>query len=372
MEEENLAFSHKIVTLLSNPRRLIFTILAGNTLVNTAATACATSVAISLFGKKGVGIAIAFMLFVLLLFGELIPKTYAFLSAEKVARFSAYPLLVMVKLFTPIRAILYRITTTMIKRLGFMVPKDSTEITEAEIKSLIKIGHREGIVEDEEKELIYGVFDFKGQCAKDIMTPKPDVMALDFDIEHEQILRLTKEAKYSRLPVYRDTLDNIVGVVYAKDILFDPSKNLKDLIRESFFVPESKKIDSLLGDLQKRAIQMAIVTDEYGVTTGIVTMEDILEEIVGEIVDEHDKEELDIVKIDDKTYKISGFLHINEANEKFNLKIKTEEVDTMGGFVAMVMQRIPKENEEFVYGKYKFTISKTVKNRVKEIIITRL
>lgn len=372
MEETDPILSHRIVKLLSKPKGLFFTILAGNTLVNTAASACATMVCLSIFGSKGVGIAIGFMLVVLLLFGEVIPKTYAYLFSERFSKLSSFPLLIAVQLLAPIRNLLFVVTDNMINKLGFIAPKDSQEITEDEIKSLIAIGHREGVVEDQEKKMIYGVFEFKGQSVKDIMTPKIDMKALDFDMSQDEILAYTKKAKHSRLPIYRNSVDNIIGVIYAKDILLNPQGSLKDSMREAYIVPESKKIDNLLSDLQKRSIQLAIVKDEYGLTTGLVTMEDTLEEIVGEIVDEYDKEEPPIVKVSDKVYKVNGLLHINEANAELNLNINTEEVDTIGGFVSLTLQKIPQENEELIYGNHKFRVSKVERHRIKEIIITRI
>ncbi len=371
MEEKNTISSGRIVVLLSRPRRFLFTILTGNTLVNIAASSCATIFSLALFGTSGIGIAIGFMFFVLLVFGEVVPKTYAYINAEKFSQAVAYPLEIIIKIFSPFRKILYLITDTVIKRLGFIAPKDTSEITIEEIKSLIKIGHREGVVKDKELEMIYGVFEFKDQLAKDIMTPKINIKALDFNMPHEEVLEYIKDAKHSRLPVYRETLDNIVGIVYAKDVLFKANTNLKDLIKEVYFVPESERIDHLLSDLQKGFIQMAIVADEYGVTTGLVTMEDILEEIVGEIVDEYDKEEKLLTKIDKKTYRINGMLRIDEANEKLGLNIKTEQVDTIGGFISLIMQKIPAENEEITYKKFKFKVTKVEKNRIKEIIITK-
>jgi len=372
MEQKHPRAAHEIVKLLSRPRALFFTILAGNTLVNTACSASATMVAISYFGDKGVGIAIGAMLIILLLLGEIIPKTYAYLFAENFARMANRPLKMIIGIMKPVRGVLFFLTDRMINRLGYIVPVDSGEISDEEIKTLVKIGHREGVVEDEQKELIYGVFDFKGQMASDIMTPKVDIKALNFELSKEHVITYTKESKHSRLPVYRDTLDNIVGTVMAKDILFNPDNSLKDVMKEAYFVPESMRIDHLLSDLQKRSMQMSIVTDEYGATIGLVTMEDILEEIVGEIVDEYDKEEPEIVKLNDNQYRISGRLHIDDANRIFKLNIKTKEIDTMSGFAAMILQKIPLEGEEFMYGKYKFRICRVDKRRVTEIILTKI
>jgi len=372
IEEKDPGSAQRIRVLLSKPRRLFFTILTGNTLVNTAATACVTVVAMDIFGPKGMGLAIGFVLVIVFIFGEILPKRYAYLCTEEYSIFACRPLQIAVWLLMPIRVLLLKATDKIINRLGFFVPKDIEHITEDEIKSVIKIGHREGVVDVEEKELIYGVFDFKGQRAKDIITPKADIKAIDADMPGNEIRSYAKDAKHSRLPVYRDTLDNIIGVAYAKDLLFDPGRKLDSVMREAYFIPESKKIDSLLAELQKRSIQMAIVTDEYGTTTGVVTMEDILEEIVGEIVDEYDKEEPSIVKIDADTYRIKGLLHIDEAGRALGIDIKTDEVDTMGGFAALILQRIPKENEEFSYGGYTFRISRVERHRIKELIVKRV
>jgi len=361
----------RIVAILSRPRSFILTILTGNTLVNIAASCAATIFAVHHFGEMGVGIAIGVVLFALLIFGEVLPKTYAYLFAEKFAHFAVYPISIVIKILWPVRKVLSLITDSIIERLGVIAPKDTTEITEEEIKSMVKIGHREGVVEEIEKEMIYGVFDFKDQRAKDIMTHKIDIKALDFDMPSEKIIEYVKKVKNSRLPVFRDTVDNVIGIAFAKEILFNPSDNIKDMLREPYFVPESERIQKLLGDLQKRAIQLAVVTDEYGMTTGIVTMEDILEEIVGEIIDEYDKEKELITRIDENNYRLNGLLRIDEANKTFKLGIKTEEVDTMGGFVSLLMQKIPKENETVTYKKFEFKVVKVYRNRIQELLLTK-
>ena len=361
----------RIVAVLSRPRSFIFTILTGNTLVNIAASSSATIFAVHHFGEKGLGIAIGVVLFILLIFGEVLPKTYAYLFAEKFSRFAVYPIGIFIKILWPVRKVLSLITDSIIERLGSIAPKDTTEITEEEVKSMVKIGHREGVVEETEKEMIYGVFDFKDQRAKDIMTHRIDIKALDFDMPTEKIVEYIKKAKHSRLPVFRDTVDNVVGIAFAKNILFNPGSNIKDILKEPYFVPESEKIQKLLADLQRKAIQLAIVLDEYGMTSGIVTMEDILEEIVGEIVGEYDKEKNRITQIDENNYRLNGLLRIDEANKVLKLGIKTQEVDTVGGFVSLLMQKIPKENETITYKKFEFKVIKVFRNRIQEILITK-
>ncbi|MFH1791822.1 MAG: CNNM domain-containing protein [Candidatus Omnitrophota bacterium] len=372
MESERPVRTERIIKLLSKPRSLFFTILAGNTLVNTAASACVTVAAVSHFGAKGVGIAIGFMLIVLLLLGEIIPKTCAYMYSEGFASFAVRPLGGAIVLLAPLRKLLLAVTDSMINALGYIVPKDSSEITEEELKSLVKIGHREGVVEEEEKKMIYGAFDFRGLTVKDIMTPKFEVRAIDIAMAPDRAAAYARDAKHSRLPVYDRSLDNVLGVVYAKDLLLAGGAPVRGLMKGAYIIPESKKINLLLADLQKKAIQMAVVKDEYGTTTGIVTMEDILEEIVGEITDEYDKDEPPITRLGKGAYSVSGLLHINDANEKLGLGIETEEVDTVGGFVSLVMQKIPSENEEFVSGGYRYKVVKVENQRVKEVLISRI
>jgi len=372
MEKNNTASTDRILAILSHPRRFLLTILTGNTLVNIAATSYGTMFVMHHFGHEDIGLGAIVILFVLLIFGEILPKTYAYLYAEKFSSFVAYPVTFVILIFTPFRKVLSLITDSVVEWLGFIAPKDSPDITNDEIKSMIKIGEREGIVKETEKEMIYGVFEFRDQRAKDIMTPKIDVQALDFDMPEEDVVKYVKIAMHSRLPVYRDSLDNVTGIAYSKDILFNSNKRLKDIMREAYFVPESERIHNLLTELQKRSIQMAIVTDEYGITTGIVTIEDILEEIVGEIVDEYDKEIKLITKIDEKTYRVKGLLKIDDANKLLKLGIKTAEVDTMGGFVSLLMQKIPNENESIVYKKFKLTVTRVYKNRIEELIVKKI
>lgn len=368
MGERNARSSQKILSLLTKPRRFLFTILTGNTLVNTAATSLGTVFSMSLFGGKGLPIAIGSMFFIIILFGEVLPKSYAYMFAQGFSSYAIYPLEILIKIFTPIRQALYAITDNIIKRFGFMVPQDNPEITEDEIKSVIKISHREGVVKETEKDLIYGVLRFRGQRARDIMSPKIHIKAINFDLPQEKVVEYAKEARHSRLPVFRDSLDNIIGIAHTKDILFNPGTNLKDIMKEAHFIPESETIDMVMADLQKRSIQMVIVTDEYGVTTGVVTMEDILEEIVGEISGEFDREEALITKIGDAAYRLGGTLKIEEANKKLRINIRTHEVETIGGFISLILQKIPKENDEIVFEGYKFRVSKTGKNRINEII----
>ncbi|MDD4202829.1 MAG: hemolysin family protein [Candidatus Omnitrophica bacterium] len=372
IEQTEPRSAERLLELLSKPKRLFFSILMGNTLVNIALTACVTSIAVNFFEQNAVAIAITVTFICLILFGEILPKTFASLFSVEVAKKASFPLKFVIWLLSPFVSVLLTITNKIITHLGGIVPQDSAEISDKEIKSMIEIGHRQGVVEYDEREMIYGVFDFKDLKASDVMTPKPDIMAIDLESTKKEIFSYVRKAHHSRLPVYKTSMDNILGILHAKDALLNPDKDIYKIMKSPYCVPESICIDQLLLNLQKKCIQMAIVVNEYGITTGIITIEDILEEIVGEIVDEYDIEQPKIVKIDDNTYKISGLLNINEANDEFDLGIDTAEIDTMGGFISMRMQKIPEEGEEVIYKNWSFKAIKIEKRRVKEILMKRI
>ena len=372
IEQTDKKAAQRLFALLANPKRLFFSILTGNTLVNVALTSCLTAISVKLFQSNALYVAIPASLILLLLFGEIIPKTVAYLISETFAKNASYLLGFLIKVLRPLVNVLLFITNNVIARLAGIVPQDSAEISDDEIKSMIEIGYRQGVLEDDEREMIQGVFDFKDLKAADVMTPKPDIIGVDLESTKKDIFEHIRNAHQSRLPVYKENMDNVLGVLHTREVLLNPDKDIYSIMKPPYFVPESICIDQLLLNLQKKCIQMAIVVNEYGVTAGVVTIEDILEEIVGEIVDEYDDNQQKIEKIDENTYKINGLLNINEANDEFKLEIDTEEIDTMGGFVSLYLQKIPEKGEEFVYKNWRFRIIEIENRRIKEILMTRI
>jgi CBS domain containing-hemolysin-like protein len=363
--------ANRILRLLSDVHKLLITILVGNTLVNIAASAIFASIFYRSFGEKGVGLSIVIMTLILLVFGEVTPKMYSLSHAETVSFLASLPLMFMEKVFAPLRIVLGGISKAVVRGLGMKIPPERVVITEQEIRSLFSIGEEKGIVKGHEKEMVYSILEFKDLNAADIMTPRIDMTALDMNMNAKELAEEIKKGQYSRLPVYIHSLDNIVGVIYAKDFLLNPKMQVRDIIKEPFFVPESMKIDDLLAQLQKRHMHMAIVADEYGVTSGLVTIEDILEELVGEIRDELDFEKPKIRKVDHKTYEVSGQTHINEINETLDLAIDTEEVDTIGGYVTLLVGRIPTSGESVRIDGYIVTVEDVSKNRVTRLKIEK-
>ena len=371
IESMDLPAAKRVVTLLADPHKLLVTILVGNTLVNIAASAVLADFFYNIMGEKGIGLSILAMTIIVLVFGEVTPKMFALANGERVSFFASRTIKALERLFTPIRLVLSAIANSIVRGLGLKVSSKRPGITEQEIRSLFLLGKKRGIVKEKEKDMIDNILELKELNAADIMTPRIDIVALDLTMEPGDIVREIKESQKSRLPVYVHTLDNIVGIIHSKDFLLDAQTPIRDLVKQPFFAPESMMVDDLLQELQKKNTHMAVVTDEYGVTSGVVTIEDILEEIVGEISDEFDFETPPVRRIDKRTYEVSGQAHIDEVNEKIGLAIETDEVDTIGGYVILQMGKIPCSGDTIEINGFVVTVNDVSKNRITSLTIEK-
>ncbi|MCK4310076.1 MAG: HlyC/CorC family transporter, partial [Methanomicrobia archaeon] len=351
--------------LKNDPERTLTTILIGNNLVNISASSIATSLAIDFFGSKGIGVAVGVMTFLILVFGEITPKSYAIRKAESLALFVAPLFDFLSKIFYPINIAFNGISNLF---LGKNV-KNTPTFTEDEIKTLIDVGEEEGTIAEDEKEMITSIFEFGDTRIKEIMIPRVDMICAEAEETLKKVLNKAIKAGCSRLPVYKDTVDNIVGILYVKDLL----KYVKDgnfnvsadkIKREAYFIPETKRADDLLREMQKKRVHMAIVISEYGGVTGLVTLEDLLEEIVGEIFDEYDVAEDEIVRIDENTVIVDARLAIDELNEKMSLKLPNESFDTLAGFMMEYLDKVPEEGEEVEYENDKFIIEEMDEKKI--------
>ncbi len=358
--------------LKNDPERTLTTILIGNNLVNISASSIATSLAIDFFGSKGIGVAVGVMTFLILVFGEITPKSYAIRKAESLALFVAPLFDFLSKIFYPINIAFNGISSLF---LGKNV-KNIPTFTEDEIKTLIDVGEEEGTIAEDEKEMITSIFEFGDTRIKEVMIPRVDMICAEAEETLKEVLNKAIKAGCSRLPVYKDTVDNIVGILYVKDLL----KYLKDgnfnvsadkIKREAYFIPETKKADDLLREMQKKRVHMAIVISEYGGVTGLVTLEDLLEEIVGEIFDEYDVAEDEIVRIDENTTIVDARLAIDELNEKMSLKLPNESFDTLAGFMMEYLDKVPEEGEEVEYENDKFIIEKMDEKKISKVRIIK-
>ncbi|MCK4311352.1 MAG: HlyC/CorC family transporter [Candidatus Cloacimonetes bacterium] len=347
--------SRRIFRLLRNPRELLIIILLGNTIVNVAAASTAAIIAISIGNKYLshlsqsliMAVEICVMTILLLIFGEITPKLVSFSSPEKVARFSSFFLEIIKYLLWPIIKILEFISSLFSTRKDTLQPAN---LTSEDFKNLIKSRATQDSLEENEKKIITSIFRFSSTLAKEIMIPRVDIIAIDSSEGLTKVKEQIIQSGYSRIPIYKKNIDNVIGIVYAKDIILNPTKQaLTSFIRPPLFITENVKIQNLLNQFKSTKIQIAIVVDEYGGTAGLLTLEDILEELVGEIMDEYDKEKPMISRLSENEYLISGMYSIAELNEEFNLNIDEEEYDNLAEFLYDNFNKVPLKDESFIY-----------------------
>ena len=374
MEEDGVRGAKLVSSLLENSNRLLSSILVGNNIVNIAATSISTSLFITLWGEQGVAAATALMTVLVLIFGEITPKTISANSPEKVSIFVAKPIKVFMVILSPIVWVFNVITKVIFKLLG--VDDDGVKpfITEEELKTMVNVSHEEGVLEMEEREIINNVFEFGDMQAKEAMVQRLDMIAIDLEDSYDEIIELFKQEKLSRMPVYEETIDDIIGILNIKDIIFLSNEeienfDIKQYIRDPFFTYEFKKITQLLEEMKREKSQMAIVVDEYGGTAGLITIEDLVEVIVGDIEDEYDKEEDEIQVISPTEYLVEGSTKISDVNEILDIELESEEFDSIGGYIIGYIKHIPEENELIEVDGIKFNIESVDKNRIKKIRI---
>ncbi len=375
MVEQNVKGAKLLDKLLEDTNKLLGAILVGNNLVNISASSLATVVAMNLSGGSdgslGVGIATGLMTLLILIFGEITPKSLSAQNAQKIALLVVRPISIIVTIFTPIIKILMFITNGIIHLLGGNSDVTKPFITTDELRTIVTVSHEEGVLETEEKQMIYNVFDFGQSCAKDIMIPRTDMVCVDIDATYEEILTLYKAEQFSRIPVYQETHDHIVGVLHIKDLVLNSISpqhfNVTHYLRDAYFVHEFKNNNELFKEMRLKKIGLAIVLDEYGGTAGIVSMEDLIEEIVGDINDEYDSVQDDFVKVSEQEYVVDGTSRISEVNEELGLDIISNDFDSIGGFVIGLFDRFPIEGEQISYKNINFIVEETANNRINSL-----
>ena len=376
MEEDGVRGAKLVGSLLEDSNRLLTSILIGNNIVNIAATSITTSLFTTTLGlgAEGVAAATALMTVLVLIFGEITPKTISANTPEKVSLMVAKPIKLFMIILKPVVGIFNIITKIIFKLLGVDDNGVRPFITEEELKTMVNVSHEEGLLEIEEREIINNVFEFGDMQAKEAMVQRLDIVAIDMEDSYEEIIELFKTEKLSRMPVYEETIDDIIGILNIKDIIFLSDEEVDDFdikkyIRDPFFTYEFKKITQLLEEMKKDKSQMAIVVDEYGGTAGLITIEDLVEVIVGDIEDEYDEEEDEIQVITSKEFLVEGSTKISEVNEVLNINLESEEFDSIGGYIIGYIKHIPEENEIIEVDRVKFNIESVDKNRIKKIRI---
>ena len=379
IEKENHKKAAVLKLWLKKPNEILTTILLGNNIVNILASSIATvltgKILATKFGNYSHPILITTFLMttVILIFGEITPKILAKNFPDKISKIVIMPIYYLSIVSFPIIFILTLISKIITRSFGIKMATENVLITEAEIKSMVIVGEEEGILEKKEKEMIHGVFNFGESSVKDVMVPRINMFAIEGNKTLEEMWDIMLEKGYSRIPVYEEKIDNIIGVVYLKDLLNIAKENklnkkIKEFVRKAYFVPDSKLLIELLQSFRTKKVHIAIAFDEYSGTVGMVTIEDLIEEIVGEIEDEFDNEEEKIIKKDENKYKIDPFLDIDEINKEIEINIpESEEYDTLGGFIYFKLGRVPEVKDEIKEGNIKITIKKIEKNRILEV-----
>lgn len=354
--------------------KMLSAILIGNNLVNNAATALTTSLIIQLFGNSAVGIATGVITLLILIFGEISPKTLATIHSEKMALLYAPLIHFLMKIFTPVIFIVNKLSMGVLFLLRVNPDQKVNTMTEHELRTIVDVSHEDGVIESEEKEMIYNVFDMGDAKAKDIMVPRVHVTFADINSTYDELIEIFREDKFTRLPIYEETTDNVVGTINMKDLLlynYNDKKefHVRDILREAYFTYEYKSISELLVEMRQASINIAIVLDEYGETAGLITLEDLLEEIVGEIHDEYDENEEEFVRqINDWEYIIEGSMNLDDLNDSLGLNLSSEDYDSLGGFIIEHLDRLPEQGDELTTDDgIRLVVEALQKNRVESV-----
>ncbi len=372
--------ANRVARMLEQPEKLLSTILLGNNFVNTAAAALGTMLAISLLGDQGSSVLIATICVtvVLLIFAETTPKTVAARHAERLALFLARPLGLIAWLLTPFVFVLSWIASGFARIIGG-APVPRSLASADEIRTMISVGHKEGTVEEQEAEMLHKVFEFGDRPVREVMVPRPEVVAIEQGSRLSDLLALYAEKPMSRFPVFIENMDNVVGILAVKDMLMALAKGtvsdestINDLIRPAYFAPESKRIDELFAEMRDNNYRMCVVVDEYGGTAGVVSLTRLVEEIVGEVGDELAGVEKDYEIINEYTFQIDGSMRIDEANEEMELDLpEGEDYETVAGFILSLLGHIPKRNEQLRYRDLKVVITEMRGLKIEKILLTK-
>lgn len=363
--------------VISDQGKMLSAILIGNNIVNITASSLATIIAQEAFGDYAISIATGILTIVVLIFGEITPKTAASLYSDKFALAYARIIHCLMVIFTPVIFVINKMANGVMFFMRIDPNKKTNTITENELRTIVDVSHEEGVIEREEKEMIKNVFDFGDAEAKDVMVPRIDMCSISIDTSYDELMNIFKEFRYTRVPVYENSTDNVIGIVNMKDLLFyDKSTefNVSNYLRPAFYTYEYKKLSELMLEMKKDSVNIIIVLDEYGAATGLITLEDLLEEIVGEIRDEYDYDEEDDIKtVNEDEFLVDGLTKIDDFNENLDLKerIKSDEYESLGGYIMEQLDRLAKVGDIVETKELTLVVDTMDKNRIDKIHVFR-
>ncbi len=357
LEEEGNRRAKLVLRLIENPGKMLSAILIGNNIVNITASSLTTIVATKVLGDAGVGIATGVLTILVLIFGEITPKNLATIYNEKFALFYAWPIRIWSVILTPVIWLLDKTCNGIYWLLKVDTDSIHKAMTETELRTIVNVSHEDGVIEGEEKDMITNVVDFGDAIAKDIMIPRTDITMASVDASLSEIYTLFQEEQYSRLPIYEENKENIIGILHMKDLFFWQTEQviqgiessefcIRDIMREPYYTYEYQKTSSILEELREKSLSITIILDEYGASAGMITLEDLLEEIVGEIRDEYDDYEQEVIKqVDINCYEVDGSAKIDDVNDALELELESEDYDSIGGYVIELLDHLPETGE---------------------------
>ena len=367
LEEEGNKRAAKVNKILDNYSKMLSSILIGNNIVNLTASSLATTLALRI--NLAVGIATGILTIVVLICGEIVPKTWAMLSSEKLSLAYSGMIYFLMQVLTPVIFVVDKMSNGILRFMHIDPNKKASTMTESELKTYVDVSHEDGVIESEEREMILNLFDYSDALAKDIMIPRINMVTVSEDATYDDVLEVFRDSMYTRLPVYQDDKDNIIGLINIKDFILTENKDsfsIKNIIRDGHYTYEYKKIADLMYEMREKSTNVTFVLNEYGATVGMITVEDLLEEIVGEIRDEYDDDEKELIQeLDDGSYLVEGSMKLDDINDVLGTDLESEDYDSIGGIIIECLDRLPEDDEEV-------TLENGIKLKVKGIDQNRI
>lgn len=373
LEEEGNKRAVRVNRILENYSKMLSAILIGNNIVNLSASALATTLAMKI--NLAVGIATGILTIVVLLCGEIVPKTWAMTSSEKISLAYSGIIYCLMQLLTPVIFVVDKLSNGILRLMHIDPNGKMATMTEAELRTYVDVSHEDGVIENEEKEMIYNVFDFSDALAKDIMIPRINMVTVSVTDSYEKVLKIFRDSMYTRLPVYQDDKDNIIGIINIKDFILANDEahfDVRNILRDAHYTYEFKKVADLLIEIREKTTNVIFVLNEYGATVGMITLEDLLEEIVGEIRDEYDADEEELIqKKDDRTWLVEGSMKLDDINDELGTDLESEDYDSISGIIIECLDRLPEDNEEVTLKNgIHLKVQGIDQNRIKKVLMT--
>ena len=360
-----------LTKVLEDQGKMLSAILVGNNVVNLTASSMSTTLAMNIWSNKAVGIATGVLTLVILVFGEISPKTISTLYSEKISLKYAKIIYLFMTVMTPVIYAVNVLSSGFLRLVHVDPNRKQEAITEDELRTIVEVSHEEGVIESEEKKIINNVFDFGDSVAKDIMVPRIDMAMVEVGATYDELIDIFREEKYTRMPVYEETTDNVIGIINMKDVLLidrNEEFHVRDLLREPLYTYEYKNTAELMVEMRQTSNNMIIVLDEYGATAGMITLEDLLEEIVGEIRDEYDEdEEQELVEVGPGESVVEGSMKLDDLNDQLDLELESEDYDSIGGLIIGQLDRLPEEGESVVCDGIRLVVDRLDKNRIDRV-----